>query len=826
MEHNLEDSLNLEGDIGGMDFDHSEDAAEITLESSNHGGDIPMEFETMEDKQAMLMDTGSEEVIDFMGDQLTLQEYSIGDDQTSEITTTEELNIQNILQTQSDTMVDLQFEPKTVTPISVRQETATQPKYIAVKVAIPNSANKRGEPAVISTVSRQVAIAPKPPKFVQTVARGVFPGGKQYAIAPKPVALITNKTAISKGLSGIMPTTNKGQQVLAQVGKQLIMVPSGSQKIKLVPASQAVQFVRGDPDQAHLTPNKVVTTTSQGAKTVMAKVVVQGANQPAVITKLMPGSSSTTPQTRYVMQQKTVPISIGNNKFRLSSPTKQGKKQVITLKSAPGLTPIQPVTTTKKVVITANPAKQKVIVKAAPQSVATAQLNEGKFVLQSGQRTQLHKIDVPGKGIQLIRLVTNPKKSNQAPALNISSKNLISLTEKAMAQKPQQKFVRIAPAPVASKSSASQPLVRSGQSLLTPMSAAEPASAELTCKLEPRYEDEEEPQQTELAVREESKSALAALIADAVADDHPAVEIEYGEQPSPNQDESTNSMDQTESSFRSDEHPLIVIPASYLKQNDSRDNKDEQRRIDIRFDADEYNSFQSPTTPPPASEPDSAELAMRPRKACNCTKSQCLKLYCDCFANGEFCNRCNCNNCHNNLDNEELRQKSIRACLLRNPNAFRPKIGKSKTGGPEIIRRHNKGCNCKRSGCLKNYCECYEAKIACTGMCKCVGCRNVEEGLGRGPRRDALLPAVRGPRRDAALHSLQQPCSFMTSEVIEAVCQCLVAAADAAPEELTKDPVADVVEEFARCLQDIISASLQAAPPVPPAPPSPLETQT
>ena len=24
------------------------------------------------------------------------------------------------------------------------------------------------------------------------------------------------------------------------------------------------------------------------------------------------------------------------------------------------------------------------------------------------------------------------------------------------------------------------------------------------------------------------------------------------------------------------------------------------------------------------------------------------------------------------------------------------------------IRQHCKGCNCKRSGCLKNYCECYE----------------------------------------------------------------------------------------------------------------------
>ena len=25
-------------------------------------------------------------------------------------------------------------------------------------------------------------------------------------------------------------------------------------------------------------------------------------------------------------------------------------------------------------------------------------------------------------------------------------------------------------------------------------------------------------------------------------------------------------------------------------------------------------------------------------------------------------------------------------------------------------RRHTKGCNCKRSGCLKNYCECYEVR--------------------------------------------------------------------------------------------------------------------
>lgn len=53
--------------------------------------------------------------------------------------------------------------------------------------------------------------------------------------------------------------------------------------------------------------------------------------------------------------------------------------------------------------------------------------------------------------------------------------------------------------------------------------------------------------------------------------------------------------------------------------------------------------------------------------------------------------------------------------------------GKYKPGDKE--RRHTKGCNCKRSGCLKNYCECYEARILCSGVCRCVGCHNIEENM-------------------------------------------------------------------------------------------------
>uniref|UniRef100_A0A3Q0KDB2 CRC domain-containing protein n=2 Tax=Schistosoma mansoni TaxID=6183 RepID=A0A3Q0KDB2_SCHMA len=194
----------------------------------------------------------------------------------------------------------------------------------------------------------------------------------------------------------------------------------------------------------------------------------------------------------------------------------------------------------------------------------------------------------------------------------------------------------------------------------------------------------------------------------------------------------------------------------------------------------------------------------------------------------------------NNQSHEEDRKKSIKRTLERNPSAFHPKTERS----------HSKGCTCKKSRCLKNYCECYEAKVRCSNMCRCQGCRNVEDLIQRYSQLEPVhsikekphlssrptytgiqdpvchknnqmeLPQInhvsdRAPHPSVLnlpyVHFYKNPIlssKFFTLEVVEAACSCILVQLKEAKYKnfplFVQEKI--VIEEFGRCLIQILES--------------------
>lgn len=79
-------------------------------------------------------------------------------------------------------------------------------------------------------------------------------------------------------------------------------------------------------------------------------------------------------------------------------------------------------------------------------------------------------------------------------------------------------------------------------------------------------------------------------------------------------------------------------------------------------------------------------------KPCNCRKSKCLKLYCECFSNGRKCtSKCDCFSCCNTVAHEDLISKAKEQIITRNPDAFKPKFSEEEETKKNKSVKHQRG---------------------------------------------------------------------------------------------------------------------------------------
>jgi len=110
---------------------------------------------------------------------------------------------------------------------------------------------------------------------------------------------------------------------------------------------------------------------------------------------------------------------------------------------------------------------------------------------------------------------------------------------------------------------------------------------------------------------------------------------------------------------------------------------------------------------------------------CTCKKTKCIKKYCECFSSGVFCQNCKCENCENKQDylieNNNINKKEEED-LDENKN-----IKQNNDNNFDLNDNYFKKliiCTCSKSGCNKNYCECFKAKVKCNNKCRCIKCLN------------------------------------------------------------------------------------------------------
>ncbi|KAH0954715.1 hypothetical protein HN011_007734 [Eciton burchellii] len=727
--------------------------------------------------------------------------------QTEHIYTMANQNNQNIV---FQTKPTLQRVPVSAVQVksSVCQTTQSQ------SIMIVSPASGQGTSQILKISHPPTASAEQLQSLAQTLISGKSADGNVVQLRSNQLA----KSVATTNASGNITISNVQNVKLTQSSikrtTQNIQQGRNVQYTKMILAGNQTQ---SGASQVLITSSQNENQSTQGIKFLNNSSSNYGVTSPTKTITLAQAQQIgilSTNKVQHILPSSPQKQGMILNKLLQSSTSQQSKMAIVPTSAAKSPTKILPAPTMNiqaKSSATTNQqstfVSSKSSVQQSPQKVIIRQssLKPGT-VLGSGQviripanqsivtgSNQVHQIQMPGRQVQYVRLISTPSTGTTNVVTVNKSKSATTLQTVGISQKVgnQQQIVKVVPLNTSNQSlrtvAPKTTLTSGNQRLLIPAASA-------------------------TTVGNQSKNTVAI----------PASAL------------SQLASGQAVLSANSNVGNIVVLPAQYIQQQSTDDIKLKSQQGTPSL----LGSSQSSTATLCVIDGKGSQRGLysnvepngiRPRKPCNCTKSQCLKLYCDCFANGEFCHMCNCNNCSNNLGNEEERQRAIKSCLERNPNAFRPKIGKGRETGDDI-RRHNKGCNCKRSGCLKNYCECYEAKIPCSGNCKCIGCRNIEDPiLEKKSLKDLAETEIRTPQLSLNKAQLQlsemafrppatsntgtrQPFNFLTDKVVEITCQCLMAQADEAERNMIDDETSQrlIIEEFGRCLKEIIESAHKA----------------
>ena len=116
-------------------------------------------------------------------------------------------------------------------------------------------------------------------------------------------------------------------------------------------------------------------------------------------------------------------------------------------------------------------------------------------------------------------------------------------------------------------------------------------------------------------------------------------------------------------------------------------------------------------------------ISQNSKPCCSCTKTKCVKKYCECFSKGKLCVDCCCLDCMNKDGVIEEKMRMEREGIVI--------------------------CTCTKSNCSKKYCDCYKAGVKCNEKCRCLNCMN----KNTKEKTNKLSPISFKHRKDSKNHS-------------------------------------------------------------------------